>query len=231
MIKVTKEELEFMLSQNSQRQIGELLGCTQSNIFKLCKKYGIKKVKRHAHNFIDLTGQTIHSLFVESITDKVDKTGKIRYWNCLCLKCGQKKVINGKHLNGKKIKSCGCRLKEMIKYHGYEEISGKYWQRLQGTASKAGRLFDITIEYAWNLYIAQHKQCALSGLDIHFTSYNSNNRYKQTASLDRIDSKLGYIAGNVQWVHKHINMMKQAYTQSLFIEYCIRVADHAKAGS
>lgn len=26
--------------------------------------------------------------------------------------------------------------------------------------------------------------------------------------FDRIDPNKGYIIGNVQWVHKHINMMK-----------------------
>jgi len=43
---------------------------------------------------------------------------------------------------------------------------------------------------------------------------------QQTASLDRIDSSKGYIEGNVQWVHRKINMMKQSYTQEEFIELC-----------
>jgi len=31
---------------------------------------------------------------------------------------------------------------------------------------------------------------------------------------------MGYIKGNVQWVLKDINMMKQQYSQSRFIELC-----------
>jgi hypothetical protein len=60
--------------------------------------------------------------------------------------------------------------------------------------------------------------CALSGLKIEI-------KYKATtASLDRIDSNIGYIKGNIQWVHVKINMMKNKYTQEEFIEVCKLVA-------
>jgi len=49
-----------------------------------------------------------------------------------------------------------------------------------------------------------------------------------TASLDRIDSSKGYIEGNVQWVHKMVNMSKQQYTQEEFINMCIAVANKVK---
>ena len=44
-----------------------------------------------------------------------------------------------------------------------------------------------------------------------------------TASLDRIDSNLGYVKGNVQWVHKHINVMKNIFNQDMFIFLCNQV--------
>jgi hypothetical protein len=43
---------------------------------------------------------------------------------------------------------------------------------------------------------------------------------KVTASLDRIDSSKGYVEGNVQWVHKRINIMKNDLSDSEFIEWC-----------
>ena len=79
-------------------------------------------------------------------------------------------------------------------------------------------MFDITIEYAWDLYLNQNKECALSGLPIKFSF--TRNKNDETASLDRIDSKLGYVEGNVQWVHKHVNMMKNVYSQKYFISIC-----------
>jgi hypothetical protein len=45
-----------------------------------------------------------------------------------------------------------------------------------------------------------------------------------TASLDRIDSSKGYIEGNVQWIHKHINKMKNNFNESYFIEICKKIS-------
>lgn len=46
--------------------------------------------------------------------------------------------------------------------------------------------------------------------------------------LDRIDSSKGYIEGNVQWVHKDVNMMKQNYSQKYFIEMCKKIYETNK---
>jgi len=40
-----------------------------------------------------------------------------------------------------------------------------------------------------------------------------------TASLDRIDSSKGYESGNIQWVHKQLNNMKQALPENEFFEW------------
>jgi hypothetical protein len=51
--------------------------------------------------------------------------------------------------------------------------------------------------------------------------FNSRKRlYDGTASLDRIDSSKGYTLGNIQWVHKWVNLMKQDMTDQEFIEWC-----------
>ena len=71
--------------------------------------------------------------------------------------------------------------------------------------------------------IEQDFKCALTGWDIDAMEVNVN-----TASLDRIDSSKGYIEGNVQWVHKMVNMSKQQYTQEEFIDMCTAVANKAK---
>ena len=51
---------------------------------------------------------------------------------------------------------------------------------------------------------------------------------KMNKSLDRVDSSKGYIEGNVQWVHKMVNMSKQQYTQEEFIEMCTAVVNKVK---
>jgi hypothetical protein len=52
-----------------------------------------------------------------------------------------------------------------------------------------------------------------------------------TASADRIDSSRGYVEGNVQWVHKWINLMKLDHSQHDFISYCAAVAIHNSSTS
>ena len=49
---------------------------------------------------------------------------------------------------------------------------------------------------------------------------------KRTASLDRIDSEKGYVAGNVHWVHKTVNKMKMEFSVDDFVSVCKEVAEH-----
>lgn len=53
-----------------------------------------------------------------------------------------------------------------------------------------------------------------------------NSLYK--ASLDRIDSSLGYIEGNVQWVLREINFMKGNLDEEYFKNICIAIGKYNK---
>jgi len=55
---------------------------------------------------------------------------------------------------------------------------------------------------------------------------NKDRTISGNASLDRIDSSIGYVNDNVQWVHKDINMMKRIYTQEYFIYLCKLVSEN-----
>ena len=99
-------------------------------------------------------------------------------------------------------------------WKGFGNISGKFFSKLKREAIKRNIIFDISFEYLDELYTKQKHKCNLTGLDIEIKTKN------QTASLDRINSAKGYIEGNVQWVHKDINMMKRIYNQDYFISMC-----------
>jgi hypothetical protein len=58
---------------------------------------------------------------------------------------------------------------------------------------------------------------------------NRTSKENKTASLDRINSDLGYVYGNIQWIHKDINKMKNDYEQNYFILLCKKVADYEKS--
>jgi hypothetical protein len=106
-------------------------------------------------------------------------------------------------------------------------MSGSYFTTLKRGAINRDLKFDVSKEFLWSLYIKQDRKCALTGLDIHFVRDRSSGRSSaQTASLDRIDSNIGYIESNVQWVHKTVNVMKWHIDQNHFIEVCKLVAQH-----
>lgn len=118
-----------------------------------------------------------------------------------------------------------------IHFKGYKEIPGSWFGRYSNRSKKFE--FNITIEDVYNKWIKQDKKCALSGIDINFKNTNSKktrHRYDLvcTASLDRIDSKKGYLINNIQLVHKDINMMKKEYNQDYFIEMCRLVYSNSK---
>ena len=146
---------------------------------------------------------------------------KVLKWLAKC-ECGNFTIVPSGHISTQKIKSCGCLRKFTGKHHksfsGIEELSSSYWCKIKAGAKSRNIEFKITIEYAWKIFKKQKKKCALSNLSINFPS--KTNLYDGTSSLDRIDSSKGYIPGNVQWVHKDINMMKWKLSQEKFIKYC-----------
>lgn len=187
---------------------------------------------------LQLEGQRFGKLIVESVSTK-DRNGHYRFL-CRC-DCGVEKVVQGTHLVQGKTISCGCakpRGSSHKQWTGCGEIHGNYFAGIRrsaaGSKGRAPLTFDITIEYIWDLFLAQERRCALSGLELNFKvgNYNSPGRgHSQTASLDRIDSGEGYVPGNVQWVHKDINRMKSVLPQDRFLDLCRRVSAHNSSGS
>ena len=147
---------------------------------------------------------------------------------CEC-ECGIKKKISHTHLSLERVKSCGCIMKGPTNalWRGCGEISGNRWDAIQRKRRhKEDREFSITIEQAWDLFLKQNRKCALSGMELEF---GKTNKDSFTASLDRIDSDKGYTIDNIQWIHKHINWMKNTFTQEYFIDICVKIAKYKKA--
>jgi len=146
-----------------------------------------------------------------------------RLWvKCQCLFCNKEFEAQFHNVYKGNYKSCGClqylNNKNNRKWQGFGEISLSYFNRIREGAISRKLAFNITIEYIWELFLKQKSLCALSGLPIRFPQ--SRIDYSSTASLDRIDSTIGYEEGNIQWVHKDINFMKQDLPETKFLEYC-----------
>ena len=138
-------------------------------------------------------------------------------WKCICIECNE--IFNRDSallLSDKQAKECKCRRKRAKNFKGYEDICGKLWSRIQKGAFKRNLTFNIDIEAAWDLYLNQNRQCALTGQNLTF----GYNEIEHNASLDRIDSSLGYEINNIQWIHKDVNMMKRNLNEEYFIKLC-----------
>ena len=185
-------------------------------------------VQRRRASAISLDGKKFGKLLV---CGRVVCKGKPKY-SVLC-DCGTTKEVYGSHLTSMGVTSCGCDAVKIgadhVQWSGVGDISGGWWSNHVGSsqksrARKSGATcpITITIKEAWDLFLLQNRECALSGLKLTFP--RTSNGSDGTASLDRIDSSKGYVSGNVQWVHKQINIMKNVLTQDRFIELCCAIA-------
>jgi len=179
---------------------------------------------------IDMIGQVFDKLTVIEEHSKT-RSGHTRYV-CSC-SCGNTTNVLGTHLRQKVTRSCGCITPKKAarkEWKGFEGISGTFWSHhvVRSANGDKGRRkvleLSVTKEQAWQLYLDQNKKCKFSGIDIKFPERTKDKSW--TASLDRIDSSIGYTLENVQWVHKDINMMKRIYSNDYFITMCKLIAEN-----
>lgn len=173
---------------------------------------------------LELTGQRFGKLIVIAL-DHVFGRRNSTYWKCKC-DCGNERVIKGSYLTAG-TKSCGCLISKVGVNHkafkGCGELPMSLWNRIKSGAKRRNMEFTITIDYAWDLFLKQNRCCVLTKMPLELFSV-IHKKIQGSASLDRIDSSKGYIKGNVQWIHKDVNMMKGNYNQSYFIELCKKIA-------
>lgn len=174
----------------------------------------------------DLTNKVFYSLTAIYPTEKpLSTTTKSRgiWWLCKCV-CGNEKIVRSTELLKGDTKSCGCMNKysNNCRYKGVGLIAQSVFSHIKWGAVKRGIHFDLTKDYLWDLYQNQDGKCYYTGIDVTLNTRNN----KKTASLDRIDSSKGYVEGNVVWVHKDINLMKNVFSKEQFVNYCKLVVDN-----
>lgn len=107
-------------------------------------------------------------------------------------------------------------------FKGVGEIGGDFWREFLRSSDGTKRRvlpMEVSQQYLWDLFLSQDRRCAYTRevLTLH-------PRNTRTASVDRVDNLLGYVEGNVQWVHKEINMMKGQLSDKRFRQLCGAVA-------
>ena len=158
----------------------------------------------------------------EVISEQVEKYQRWYKFHVRC-KCGNENFILANTLrrgNSTCCRDCG----NSKHYKGIGNLSSTFFSRILEGARARNIEVSITMEYILELLEKQEYKCALSGIHLIMSKTFSKDRTNQasstTASLDRIDSSKGYIPGNVQWVHKDVNLMKNKFDNQYFINMC-----------
>lgn len=98
------------------------------------------------------------------------------------------------------------------------------WNNTKKRAKTDGIDINISEEYLNQILVEQDYFCALSGVKL----IPSNDTKLNTVSVDRIDSSIGYVEGNIQIVHRTFNVLKWNHNERDLIEMCEMVAAHLK---
>lgn len=217
---------EYIENQKIIPIIAQEIGVSPGVISRRLKKFNISRNKggrkRHPINI----GQVFDRLTV--LSSEMNKFNRIVY-KCKC-SCGEIIIRSGNQLLHAKRNYClECIYKDYSKKRrkGFEEISGHFWYNILACAKNRNKIFEITIEDAWNQFLKQNRKCAITGVELFFHKPREIISVT-TASLDRIDSTKGYTKDNIQWVHKVINIMKFDLKEEEFINWCKLVVEKQK---
>ena len=159
---------------------------------------------------------------------KLQNEGKTKatrlYYKCRCT-CGTEVTVLGGNLSKGNTTSCG----SCNRRTSHEGLRGSFFGQIERSAQVRGLDFQVTQQYLWDLFVAQEKRCALTGWELTMPNHPTYGTVG-TASLDRIDASKPYVLGNLQWVHKDVNIAKQSMTNEEFISLCKAVVSHRREG-
>lgn len=123
---------------------------------------------------------------------------------------------------GKLCKACSNKQVSNCHRGWHRGIRVSWFNQFKAGAETRGLDWTLTIDDVADVYDKQNGLCALTDESIAFPEVG--HPQKAIASIDRIDSAKGYVKENIQLVTRQVNMMKQSYSQELFIQTCIKVA-------
>lgn len=186
-----------------------------------------------------MVGKSFGELLVIEPGPDSSRAGKgYTTWVCLCAGCDSLTTIRTCELPKRDCCPTCCMSRSAAKRRrDCGDLTGTIYGLLRrlattGHRKKRGIVFDVSQEYLWSLFTDQGCRCAMTGLPISMgcrstRSVHGISYLGRTASLDRIDSSVGYVPGNVRWVHKVVNVMRSDMTDEEFVNWCRLVAAHA----
>jgi hypothetical protein len=143
-------------------------------------------------------GTRLGMLYIESLIYDKEK-GKC--FKCIC-DCGNEKLFSGQDLNGTRYTSCGCK-KYKTRVSNKDSVIKKRFYQYKRNADKKGRKFELTLAQFTDIVTAPCQYCGEldrkgQSRESRFPLCNKDFYTKEDVNgVDRVDSSLGYVAGNV----------------------------------
>jgi len=166
-----------------------------------------------------------------TITGNTRKQGRNTQWEFICGNCGSIGYRLPHQLFCGKYKKCSnCRAdgigKDSPAWKGTSDIPATILSSLRANAKRGTRTLavEITLDDLQEVFDEQEGLCVYTGIPLYFTTSESLGN----ASVDRIDSSLGYIRGNIQFVEKRVNTMKWNLSKEEFLDLCSLISERRR---
>lgn len=91
-------------------------------------------------------------------------------------------------------------------------------------AKTRGKDFNLTLQDLKDQWDKQKGLCPYSGVELILPNPSKKTSFIYLASLDRIDSGKGYIAGNIQFTSSSVNLMKNRLSHEETLVLCSLIA-------
>lgn len=164
-----------------------------------------------------------------TVIEKAGSGKKGTYWLCRC-SCGVVKRVCAPRLADGSSKSCGCGTREAVSAANrkYADPTRQWWNVLFQGYLRHARARGFTFAIARDEFDLLTKRpchyCGRSNVNKGRVRYNYAFDYN---GIDRIDSSLGYIPGNVVACCGTCNTMKQRMSPAEFVAHLRLVLEHS----
>lgn len=182
--------------------------------------------------FTDLTGQRFGTLTALTHESRRGPSYTASGWICRC-DCGIEKFIPAIALVQGKTKTCatkGCPFMAEFRMkahgardyiHGRQHVFAMYRRK----ALDRGREFGLTREEFWEIIAADCHYCGAPPSNVSKRGPRKQDDFFYSG-VDRVDSKGGYVTGNVRPCCWKCNCMKNDLSDSEFYDHLRRIINH-----
>lgn len=156
--------------------------------------------------------------FVKTKADVQRRRFKARGDNFFCSKSCSASYGNKKTPRGTKF--------QVGNSYGKVPTPFRYYLTMIRNRIKEGKFgsTDITSDFLVELWNQQKGKCAITGIDMIVQQHNTGCR-PESASLDRIDSSIGYERTNVRFMCLSLNLAKNKFTNDQFMSFMQKIGN------